>query len=158
MLFPCSVSHSDVCAVGRFTFQSVTRSRGTKPFWNFTSRCHRLDKKDKHCGPIRTPYDNEFCEQGADGHLGGTGQRRPIQVAVKTCLLSCGVHKLFYSLIRHGKVAKLKTTFDAITFQDITTLSTWPRFISYHPLPSGGVSKWVCEKVCVCERKCVCGG
>ena len=125
MLFPCGVSHSDVCAVGRFTFQSVTRSRGTKPFWNFTSRCHRLDKKDKHCGPIRTPYDNEFCEQGADGHLGGTGQRRPIQVAVKTCLLSCGVHKLFYSLIRHGKVAKLKTTFDAITFQDITTLSSF---------------------------------
>ena len=124
MLLPCGVSHSDVCAVGRFTFQSVTRSRGTKPFWNFTSRCHRLDKKDKHGGPIRTPYDNEFCEQGADGHLDGTGQRRPIQVAVKTCLLSCGVHKLFYSLIRHGKVAKLKTTFDAITFQDITTLST----------------------------------
>ena len=28
-------------------FGSVTQSRGARPFWDFISRCHRIDKKDK---------------------------------------------------------------------------------------------------------------
>ena len=47
MLFSRGVSHPDVCAIGHLTFQSVTQSRGARPVWNFTSRCHRIDKKDK---------------------------------------------------------------------------------------------------------------
>ena len=47
-LLSCGVSHSDVCDLGDITFQSVTQSRGARPFWDFISRCHRIDKKDNN--------------------------------------------------------------------------------------------------------------
>ena len=47
-LLSCGVSHSDVCDLGDITFQSVTQSRGARPFWDFISRCHRIDEKDNN--------------------------------------------------------------------------------------------------------------
>ena len=122
MLLSCSVSHSDVCAIGRFTFQPVTLSRGTGPFWDFTSGCHRIDKKDKKtrwtnqdsirqivfqvclcvCGgnpatdgqkQVRARPTFEFCEQRAHGHWVARANEDPSKLLCKCACSWCGVRK-----------------------------------------------------------------
>ena len=148
MLLSCSVSQSDVCAIGRFTFQPVTLSRGTGPFWDFTSGCHRIDKKDKkkHGGPIKTPYDKLFfkCACACVGETlqqmaknkyvrglplnfvsrgpMGTGWQGPTKTHPSCCANVPAFGVAFARVIGNGKVAKPKITLNACsTYHDVTT-------------------------------------
>jgi hypothetical protein len=66
--------------------ESVTRSHGARPFGDFMSRCHRVDKKDKHARWTNEDSIRHTAFQKSQINMSLVNRHSVLQVCEQVCI------------------------------------------------------------------------